>query len=98
MSADHNSPEFFTAIRQVLQTRESPLDFGWDLLNKERRRQHVHLTDKELFLAGAGFLFDAIIHALDPADEPTEQDLAMLTKIHDELMRFHKHFNTKFKE
>lgn len=96
---NHNSPEFARAVRKVLLTAEAPLNLGWDLLRRERTRQHVHLTDKELFLAGAGFLFDAIVYMLDPVkgQEPTAQDLAMISKIHDELMRFHEHFNSKFK-
>lgn len=95
---NRKDPLFGQAVREVMQATETPLELGWNILRKERQRQGVHLTDKELFLAGAGYLFDAMVYMLDPAKEPTDQDMALMQKIHDELSKFNEHFNTKFKE
>lgn len=85
------------AVRQILKETDTPIAVGWDVLNKARKAQHVHLTDKEIFLAGAGYMFDALVHALDPRkEEATEEDLALVTKMHEELCQFQTHFNKKF--
>lgn len=97
----NDDPEFLSksnAVRQAIARTETPLALGWDVLRKARRDSGAHLTDKELFFAGAGYLFDAIAHSLTSGDEPTEEDIQLLAKIHKELFEFHVHFNTKLEE
>lgn len=85
------------SIRKIIQESEEPLALGWSVLRKARNANHAHLTEKEIFMAGAGFLFDALIHAFVKDEEPTAEDLALITKFHQELTEFHHHFNLKLK-
>lgn len=93
---DPNSP-FHKAVRAHMEATSTPVELGWEILRKAKASSNAHFTDKELFMAGAGYMFDAIITAMTPGDEPTEQDLALLSKFHAELLVFHEHFNRKLK-
>lgn len=84
-------------IRSKFEGVDDVIELGWNTLNSFRRRQHVHITDKELFFAGAGFLFDAIVTAMTKDREPTPADLELCSKIQYELVQFNQHFNLKFK-
>lgn len=90
-----DDPNIDAKIRFMMRMAEEPLAMGWEALRKARADTHAHLTDKELFFAGAGYIFDAIVRGMTPGDQPTEQDMQMLEKIHKELATFHVHFNRK---
>lgn len=83
-------------IREIMQHTDEIIDAGWKALRLARQKQGVHLTEKEIFFSGAGYLFDAIIHAMSPESEPTPEDMELMTKLHAELTKFHEGFNRKF--
>lgn len=47
------------------------------------------------FFAGAQHVFATIMSTMDPGDEPTEDDMTRLDKIHDELQRFIDEYKRK---
>lgn len=94
-SANPNFEQMRAAILQAMRTTDEPIALGWDILRKARAQSRAHLTEKEIFIAGAGFLFDALVHAFSDGKEPSPEDLVVATKVHNELMAFHEHFNRK---
>lgn len=90
-------PKFNAAVRGAMLAASEPIALGWDLLRKERTATGIHITEKEIFLSGAGYMFDAIIHSLTEGAEPNPVDLHLMEKFHAELSMFHEHFNKKLR-
>lgn len=82
-------------MRALLQNHDTIVEIGWRNLLTARRQSGVFLSEKEIFFAGASFLFEAVISALDPDIEPTENDTAVMTKLYQELQAFNAGFNAK---
>lgn len=95
MSDKHYDDAFHAAVRANMQATSTPVALGWEILRKARVVSGAHLTEKELFMAGAGYIFDAMAHYLSSDSEPTADDIEFLEKIHSELKLFHAHFNSK---
>lgn len=85
-------------LRTLLHSTEEVIELGWNMLAKARKQANVHVSDKELFFSGAGFLFEAVMNAMMPGTEPTEKDLEVCAKIHQEILKFNQHFNLKFRK
>ena len=64
----------------------------------ESYRERVVLADsaraKNAFYAGAAALWDLVVNHLTPEAEPTEQDVAMMDRVHAEL-RAYKAWNAE---
>lgn len=88
-----STPEMRKMVREV----DEIIAMGWLILRRLRQQSGAHLTDKELFFAGASYLFDALMAFLDKDFEPTEDDLMLMAKLADELTKFTAHFNSKVK-
>lgn len=82
-------------ILKMVQNSTEVINDGWKALSAARRTSGVYLAEKEIFFAGASFLFDAVMHAMSPDKEPTEADLAVMDKLHRELQQFNSGFNSK---
>lgn len=85
-------------LRRLLYSSEEVIALGWTALQKARKSapRTVHLSDKELYFAGAAFLFEAIMRVMTEEREPTTEDLVVCSKIQTEIVKFNSHFNLKF--
>lgn len=82
-------------IQKLVRECDEVVDAGWDALRKTRKATGIYLNDKEIFFAGAAFLFDAVMNSVSADTEPTAADLLIMDKLHRELQCFNAEFNFK---
>lgn len=83
------------SIRRMVHGVEEVIDTGWKALVHARRVKAVHISEKEIFFSGAAFIFDAILHGIGSDRDPTPEDIAVMEKVHAELVKFNTGFNVK---
>lgn len=86
------TPEQVKAILNKIIANGKLVEGGWQALRVAAVADNAppeQLTDMRMaFFAGASHLFSAIMACLDGGREPTEDDLARMSAIHEELAGF----------
>lgn len=82
-------------VRDMLLNTEEIVAAGYKSLRHARNQRGVYISEKEMFFAGAAFMLDAIFNAMSPGEEPQQEDLDVLTKLHKEMETFNAGFNHK---
>lgn len=82
-------------MRRLILKADEVIEHGWKALVFARKSKHVHIIEKEIFFAGAAFMFDVMLNSMSQEREPTSEDIAVLEKIRYELDRFNTGFTAK---
>ena len=84
-------------MRKLVMETDAIVEAGWWILRDIRHAKDCDVSDKEYFFAGAAFLFDAMLYSFGPGKKPTEEDMEIISKLHNELLIFNNNFNLKIK-
>lgn len=75
----------------VFQNSKSPIELGWQVFKSimlpKPEDEHALRT---AYFAGAQHLYASIMNGLTEDREPTDADLARMSNVHNELMRFYQ--------
>lgn len=68
---------------------------GFNVLEDEALKRGVSLSQEEIFFAGAGYLFALTFMMLEEGQEPTDQDMELITQLYSELEEFDQKLRLK---
>jgi len=80
--------------------KKEPIKAGWDSYRKTVMPQDapdIQIREcRQAFYAGASILFQGLMTALDPGEEPTDADLQRMADIQNELDAFGQEIDRRY--
>lgn len=83
-----------------MTTQTKPIEAGWQSYRSTVLPQdasEIQIREcRQAFYAGAAILFEGLMNALDPGDDPTEADLGRMAAIQNELDAFGQEIDKRY--